>query len=59
MQIITDNASNYGLAYEMIIGQFPHIYANSFAAHGIQLLLKDIFYEVDWVKKIFDDAAKK
>ena len=38
--IITDNASNYGLAREMIIDRFPHIHRTRCVAHGIQLLLK-------------------
>ena len=40
VQTITDNASNYGLACEIIIGRFPHICRIRSAAHGIQLLSK-------------------
>ncbi|KAK9285537.1 hypothetical protein L1049_024732 [Liquidambar formosana] len=40
----------------MLIGKYPRLYKTRCAAHGIQLLLKDIYEEVDWVQRIIDDA---
>ncbi|KAL5724905.1 hypothetical protein ACHQM5_008112 [Ranunculus cassubicifolius] len=56
VQVITDNASNYKCAGDMVMNMFPHIYKVKCAAHGIQLLLKDIYEQVLWVKKVYDNA---
>ncbi|KAF6165491.1 hypothetical protein GIB67_023320 [Kingdonia uniflora] len=56
IQVITDNASNYGLAGVLIMDRYPHIYKTRCSAHGVQLLVKDIYEQIPWVKKVFDDA---
>ena len=43
VQFITDNASNYESAGYILIGKYPHMYKTRCTAHGIQLLLKDIY----------------
>ncbi|XP_052209245.1 uncharacterized protein LOC127812758 [Diospyros lotus] len=58
VQIITDNASNYGLAGDMIMGSYPYIYKIKCAAHGVQLLFKDIYNQVQWISKVFDKAKE-
>lgn len=37
VQIIKDNASNYGLVGDIIMGSYPHICKTKCAAHGVQL----------------------
>ncbi|XP_026385177.1 uncharacterized protein LOC113280814 [Papaver somniferum] len=58
VQIVTDNASNYGLACNLIMEEYPHIIKSKCAAHGVQLLFEDIYDSVDWVKDIFLKARK-
>ncbi|KAK6145420.1 hypothetical protein DH2020_022240 [Rehmannia glutinosa] len=55
-QFITDNASNFESAGDMLMGKYIHLYKTRCAAHGIQLLLKDIYGEVEWVRNVIDDA---
>ncbi|XP_059638798.1 uncharacterized protein LOC132281076 [Cornus florida] len=56
VQFITDNASNFESAGDMLIGKYPRMYKTRCAVHGIQLLLKDIYSEVLWIHDIIDDA---
>ncbi|XP_059629874.1 uncharacterized protein LOC132272802 [Cornus florida] len=56
VQFITDNASNFESAGDMLIGKYPRMYKTRCVAHGIQLLLKDICSEVLWIHDIIDDA---
>ncbi|XP_031270523.1 uncharacterized protein LOC116128897 [Pistacia vera] len=56
VQFITDNGSNFTSAGDMLIGLYPRMYKTRCAAHGIQLLLKDIYEEVNWVKVATDEA---
>ena len=55
-QFITDNASNFESASDMILGKYPHIHKTKCAAHGIQLLLSDINKEVIWIQNIINDV---
>ncbi|KAG8372284.1 hypothetical protein BUALT_Bualt12G0050300 [Buddleja alternifolia] len=54
VQFITDNASNFEFAGDMLMGRYPHLYKTRCVAHGIQLLLKDIYVEIEWVRKVID-----
>ncbi|XP_057459283.1 uncharacterized protein LOC130749945 [Actinidia eriantha] len=56
VQFVTDNATNFQFAGDMLIGKYPRMYKTKCAAHGMQLLLKDIYSEIQWVKSIIDDA---
>ncbi|XP_043700090.1 uncharacterized protein LOC122650773 [Telopea speciosissima] len=56
VQLISDNASNYGVAISLIMEKYPHIHRVTCAAHGVQLLLKDIDARISWVKEVFDKA---
>ena len=56
VQLITDNTANFESAGDMLINKYPRLYKTRCAAYGIQLLLKDICEEVDWVQKIINDA---
>ncbi|XP_031276150.1 uncharacterized protein LOC116134606 [Pistacia vera] len=56
VQFITDNGSNFTSAGDILIGLYPQMYKTRCATHGIQLLLKDINEEVNWVKVATDEA---
>ncbi|KAL5712346.1 hypothetical protein ACHQM5_014532 [Ranunculus cassubicifolius] len=56
VQIITDNASNYESAGELVMLEYPHIYKGRCATHGVQLLLKDIDATIGWIKELHNDA---
>ncbi|XP_031284773.1 uncharacterized protein LOC116143449 [Pistacia vera] len=56
VQFITDNGSNFTSAGDMLIGLYHRMYKTRCAAHGIQLLLKDTYEEVNWVKVVTDEA---
>ncbi|XP_043725657.1 uncharacterized protein LOC122672228 [Telopea speciosissima] len=56
VRFILDNASNYGVAISLIMEKYPHIHRIRCAAHGVQLLLKDIDAQISWVKEVFDKA---
>ncbi|XP_043710660.1 uncharacterized protein LOC122659629 [Telopea speciosissima] len=56
VQLISDNASNYGVAISLIMEKYPHIHRVRCAAHGVQLLLKDIDAQISWAKEVFDKA---
>ncbi|KAK9997651.1 hypothetical protein SO802_022337 [Lithocarpus litseifolius] len=56
VQLIIDNTTNFESTRDMLIGKYPRFYITRCAAYGIQMLLKDICEEVDWVKKILRDA---
>ncbi|XP_042479700.1 uncharacterized protein LOC122060641 [Macadamia integrifolia] len=43
VQIISDNASNYSNALDMLIGKYRWLFKTQCAAHGINLMLKDIY----------------
>ncbi|XP_031251330.1 uncharacterized protein LOC116109236 [Pistacia vera] len=51
VQFITDNGSNFTSVGDMLTGLYPQMYKTRCAAHGIQLLLKDIYEEVNWLTK--------
>ncbi|XP_042490670.1 uncharacterized protein LOC122070554 [Macadamia integrifolia] len=55
VQIISDNASNYSSALDMLI---RWLFKTRCAAHGINLMLKDIYEMVFWVQEIFDEAKR-
>ena len=52
VQLIIDNTTNFESTGDMLIGKYPRLYITRCAAYGIQMLLKDICEEVDWVKKV-------
>lgn len=56
VQVIFDNASNYGLAGNLLMETYPHIIKVKCVAHGVQLLLKDMHDGVGWMKKIFEKS---
>ncbi|CAH9127756.1 unnamed protein product [Cuscuta epithymum] len=56
VQFVTDNASNFESAGEMLVGKYPTMYKTKCAAHGIQLLFKDIYKDLEWVRSAVDDA---
>lgn len=56
VQIVFDNASNYGRAGDLLMRDYPHIYKSRCVAHGIQLLLKDMYKDIGWIKEVFDKA---
>ncbi|XP_023914363.1 uncharacterized protein LOC112025916 [Quercus suber] len=56
VQLIIDSTTNFEPAGDMLIGKYPRLYKTRCATYGIQLLLKDICEEVDWVQKIISDA---
>ncbi|XP_031269064.1 uncharacterized protein LOC116127557 [Pistacia vera] len=56
IQFITNNGSNFTSAGDMLIGLYPQMYKMRCASHEIQLLLKDIYEEVNWVKVATDEA---
>ncbi|XP_031272580.1 uncharacterized protein LOC116131075 [Pistacia vera] len=56
VQFINNNGSNLTSASDMLIGLYPQMYKTRCDAHGIQLLLKDIYEEVNWVKVATDEA---
>ncbi|XP_043694110.1 uncharacterized protein LOC122644790 [Telopea speciosissima] len=56
VQLISDNASNYGVAISLIMEKYPHIHRIRCAAHGVQLLLKDIDSQIPWVKEVFEKS---
>ncbi|XP_031250301.1 uncharacterized protein LOC116108172 [Pistacia vera] len=56
VQFITYNGSNFTSAGDILIGLYPRMYKTRCAAHGIQLLLKDIYEEVNLVKVATDEA---
>ncbi|XP_043717414.1 uncharacterized protein LOC122665323 [Telopea speciosissima] len=56
VQLISDNASNYGVAISLITEKYPHIHRIRCAVHGVQLLLKDIDSQIPWVKEVFEKS---
>ncbi|CAH9126863.1 unnamed protein product, partial [Cuscuta epithymum] len=40
----------------MLVGKYPTMYKTKCAAHGIQLLFKDIYKDLEWVRSAVDDA---
>jgi len=55
--VITDNANVMKSAWRLIEEKFPHISANGCAAHGINLLVKDIL-NTNETSKTIKDAEK-
>ncbi|XP_042479849.1 uncharacterized protein LOC122060823 [Macadamia integrifolia] len=43
VQLISDNASNYSSALDMLTGKYRWLFKTRCAAHGINLMLKDIY----------------
>ncbi|XP_042493873.1 uncharacterized protein LOC122073359 [Macadamia integrifolia] len=58
VQIISDNASNYSSALDMLIGKYRWLFKTRCAAHGVNLMLKDIYEKVFWFQEIFDEAKR-
>ncbi|XP_042519158.1 uncharacterized protein LOC122092925 [Macadamia integrifolia] len=58
VQLISDNASNYSSALDMLTGKYRWLFKTRCAAHGINLMLKDIYENVFWVQEIFDEAKR-
>ena len=52
--LITDNAPAMRAAWKLIEGKFPHISANGCAAHGVNLLIKDILNTTEYSTTIKD-----
>ncbi|XP_042483874.1 uncharacterized protein LOC122064222 [Macadamia integrifolia] len=58
VQLISDNASNYSSALDMLIEKYRWLFKTRCAAHGINLMLKDIYEKVFWVQEIFYEAKR-
>ncbi|XP_042483901.1 uncharacterized protein LOC122064255 [Macadamia integrifolia] len=58
VQLISENASNYSSALDMLIGKYRWLFKTRCAAYGINLMLKDIYEKVFWVQEIFDEATR-
>ncbi|POO01157.1 Ribonuclease H-like domain containing protein [Trema orientale] len=56
VQFITDSASNFESAGDMLVGKYPHMYKTRCVAHGIQLLLRDMYDDVSWIQQVLDDS---
>ncbi|XP_020098383.1 uncharacterized protein LOC109717117 [Ananas comosus] len=56
VQLITDNGSNFLVADDMLLGKYPRMYKTRCVTHGLQLLLKDIYKNVEWVRIVIDEA---
>ncbi|XP_042521332.1 uncharacterized protein LOC122094800 [Macadamia integrifolia] len=56
VQFISDNGSNFCSCGDMLSGKWRHIYKTNCAAHGINLLLKDIHKKVKWVREVIEDG---
>ncbi|XP_042483006.1 uncharacterized protein LOC122063348 [Macadamia integrifolia] len=56
VQFISDNGSNFCSCGDMLSGKWRHIYRTNCAAHGINLLLKDIHKKVKWVREVIEDG---
>lgn len=54
--VVTDNASVMRTAWKEIESRFPHISANGCAAHGLNLLIKDLLDETVHEKTISESA---
>ncbi|XP_042510882.1 uncharacterized protein LOC122086211 [Macadamia integrifolia] len=50
------NDANYNCYGDMLIEKWSHMHRTNYAAHGINLLLKDIHKHVRWVREIIDDG---
>ncbi|XP_042497773.1 uncharacterized protein LOC122076517 [Macadamia integrifolia] len=56
VQFISDNTANYNFCGDMLRGKWHHIYTTNCAAHGVNLLLKDIYKHVNWVREVINDG---
>ncbi|XP_042509188.1 uncharacterized protein LOC122084829 [Macadamia integrifolia] len=56
VQFISDNGSNFCSCGDMLSGKWRHICRTNCAAHGINLLLKDIHKKVKWVREVIEDG---
>ncbi|KAL3726563.1 hypothetical protein ACJRO7_031461 [Eucalyptus globulus] len=56
VQCITNSAQAEGFYEDMPIGNYPHVYQTNCVAHEIYLLLEDIYNDIVWVRKAFDQA---
>ncbi|XP_042515358.1 uncharacterized protein LOC122089729 [Macadamia integrifolia] len=56
VQFISDNGSNFCFCGDMLSEKWRHIYRTNYAAHGINLLLKDIHKKVKWVREVIKDG---
>lgn len=55
--VVTDNAAVMKAAWKLIEERFPHISANGCAAHGMNLLIKNILETTEYTK-LMKDAEK-
>ncbi|XP_042487548.1 uncharacterized protein LOC122067779 [Macadamia integrifolia] len=58
VHLISDNASNYSSALDMLTEKYRWLFKTRCPAHGINLMLKDIYEKVFWVQEIFDEAKR-
>ncbi|XP_043704088.1 uncharacterized protein LOC122654171 isoform X2 [Telopea speciosissima] len=56
VQIVLNDTSNYESVGDFVTEKYSHIYKMQCVTHGIQMLLMDIYEEVEWIKGVFDDA---
>ncbi|CAH9111490.1 unnamed protein product [Cuscuta europaea] len=56
VQFISDNGSNFVSAGNMLVQKYTTMYNTRCAARGIQLLLKDFYEQIPWMKSVVDDA---
>ncbi|KAL5730716.1 hypothetical protein ACHQM5_003510 [Ranunculus cassubicifolius] len=47
VQVVTDNAKNYGSAGRLIEGHYPHVFKTNCVAHGLDLILEEIDKDPD------------
>ncbi|PIA25726.1 hypothetical protein AQUCO_10800016v1 [Aquilegia coerulea] len=55
VQIIVNNGFDIE-SENLVTERYPHIYRTRCVSRGIQLLLEDIFKEVEWIQSVVDDA---
>ncbi|KAK3416882.1 hypothetical protein EUGRSUZ_H02626 [Eucalyptus grandis] len=56
VQYITNSAQDGGFYKDMPIGNYPHVYQTNCVAREIYLLLENIYNDIKWVRKAFDQA---
>ncbi|XP_043704939.1 uncharacterized protein LOC122654763 [Telopea speciosissima] len=56
VQFISNNTTNYNLCGDLLREKWRHIYMTNCAAHGVNLLLKDIYKHVRWVREVINDG---
>ncbi|KAF6144301.1 hypothetical protein GIB67_024528 [Kingdonia uniflora] len=56
VQVVVNGAYDYDCVDNSTTERYPHIYRTRCVSHAIQLLLEDIYKEVEWIHSIFDEA---